>query len=188
MPRYEIRVELGHAHGGLYELEQQIWHEVYDTREDRVVLRFAGELEATLSTDGDGWTDLGGTGIVDVKVERGRYAVATRGEDDRTLRWRLSDGARWLVETDFAALEPLFRAWRAAHDAWKTGEAWSFDVSIPQKAIEADRKRARTEKKRLDALLERLMVDPDAIPAWPKRLEPAHRQICRWLQAGRPPG
>jgi hypothetical protein len=49
-PRYIVRVEEGGGHGGLYELEQTTYYYVIDTRSQQVVLTFAGELSASLST------------------------------------------------------------------------------------------------------------------------------------------
>ena len=65
-PRFEVQIEDGGAHGGLYELEQTTYYRVVDTRTGAVVLAFEGETSANYK-DGQ-WTDYVHGGVCGVTV------------------------------------------------------------------------------------------------------------------------
>jgi hypothetical protein len=81
-PRFEVRVEEGSAHGGLFEYEQTTFYHVVDLRSDDVVMTFESEVTASLSSTGAGWTDHNHTGVSHVSI----------APDERSVRVRYHDG------------------------------------------------------------------------------------------------
>ena len=79
--RFEVRVEEGAAHGGLFEYEQTTLYRVVDLRTNDVVMTFAGETTASSSTIGGQWTDHVHTGVTDVSITPDQRAVRVRYHD-----------------------------------------------------------------------------------------------------------
>jgi len=86
--RYEIIIEEGAPHGGLFELEQTTHFLVADTKTGQVVMRFEGDMEASLSTSTGQWEDYRYHGVREVTVTR----------DGTRVRVRYHDGQEELVE------------------------------------------------------------------------------------------
>jgi hypothetical protein len=80
--RFEVRVEEGHPHGDLFELEQTTFFRVVDTRSNEVVMTFRGEMEASLSRSTGMWDDLRYSGVREVAV----------APDERSVRVMYHDG------------------------------------------------------------------------------------------------
>lgn len=81
--RFEVEVEEGPAHGGLYELEQTTYYRVVDTRSHEVVLTFRGEMEASLSTSTGMWDDHRYSGVREVAVAPDERSVHVQYHDGR---------------------------------------------------------------------------------------------------------
>ena len=90
-PHFEVRVEAGAAHGGLFEFEQTTYYHVVDLRSNVVVMTFESATTATVSTSGGRWTDHVHTGVSDISI----------APDQRSVRVRYHDG--W---EDTVALPP----------------------------------------------------------------------------------
>jgi hypothetical protein len=73
--RYEVVTEEGPAHGDLYELEQTTYYHVVDRQLDRVVISFEGTMEASLSRETGLWDDYHFSGVCEVSVVPGEWAV-----------------------------------------------------------------------------------------------------------------
>jgi hypothetical protein len=82
VPRFEVRVEEGAAHGGLFEYEQTTYYHVVDLRSNEVVMTFESETTASLSTGGGHWTDHNHTGVSHVSL----------APDQRSVRVQYRDG------------------------------------------------------------------------------------------------
>lgn len=67
-PRFEVRIEEGSAHGGLFELEQTTYFHVVDLRSNETIMTFEGETSASASRSGAGWTDYTHTGVSAVTI------------------------------------------------------------------------------------------------------------------------
>ena len=66
--RFEVVVEEGPPHGDLYELEQATCYMVVDRRSRQVVMAFAGQMEASLSTTTGMWDDYHLSGVCGVSI------------------------------------------------------------------------------------------------------------------------
>ena len=66
--RFEVVVEEGPPHGGLYELEQTTCYKVVDRHSDQVVMTFEGQMEASLSTATGMWEDYRLAGVCEVSI------------------------------------------------------------------------------------------------------------------------
>jgi hypothetical protein len=67
VPPFEVRIEEGAAHGGLFEYEQTTYHRVVDGRTGEVVMTFEGVTTASLGTGGQ-WTGHNHTGVAQVSI------------------------------------------------------------------------------------------------------------------------
>lgn len=83
MARFEVRVEEGLPHGGLYELEQTTYYRVVDTASGEVVLTVQGEMEASLSPCTGMWDDYRFSGVREVIVAPDEGSVAVHYYDGR---------------------------------------------------------------------------------------------------------
>ena len=83
MGRFELLVEEGSPHGGLYELEQTTYYRVIDRRSDEVVMAFEGEMEASLSTTTGMWDDYRFSGVREVLIAPDEQSVLVRYYDGR---------------------------------------------------------------------------------------------------------
>ena len=81
MARFEVRVEEGPPHGGLYDLEQTTYYRVVDAASGEVVLTFEGEMEASLSTCTGMWDDYRFSGVREVILAPDERSVAVRYYD-----------------------------------------------------------------------------------------------------------
>lgn len=81
--RFEVQVEVGSPHGGLYELEQTTYYRVVDRETGKVVLTFLGEMEASLSPDTGLWDDYRYSGVCEVTIADGDQSVVVRYHDGR---------------------------------------------------------------------------------------------------------
>jgi len=87
--RFEVRVEEGAAHGGLYELEQTTYYRVVDRQSGEVVMIFRGEMEASLSTETGMWDDYRFTGVCEVAIADDEQSVNVRYHDGRVEAQRI---------------------------------------------------------------------------------------------------
>jgi hypothetical protein len=83
MGRFELLVQEGAPHGGLYELEQTTYYRVVDRRSDEVVMTFEGEMEASLSTTTGMWDDYCFSGVREVLIASDEQSVIVRYFDGR---------------------------------------------------------------------------------------------------------
>ncbi len=83
MGQFEVLVQEGAPHGGLYELEQTTYYHVVDRRSKKVVLTFQGEMEASLSTTTGMWDDYHFSGVCEVRIAPGEQSVVVRYHDGR---------------------------------------------------------------------------------------------------------
>lgn len=81
MTRYEIQIQEGPPHGGLYELEQTTYFHVVDVDTQAVVLTFRGEMEASLSPDTGLWDDYRFSGVRDLTLAPEQRSVLVRYYD-----------------------------------------------------------------------------------------------------------
>lgn len=81
--RFNVVIEEGHPHGGLYELEQTTYYHVIDTRTEEVVMTFRGEMEASLSTSTGQWDDYHFYGVSEVTITSDETAVKVQYYDGR---------------------------------------------------------------------------------------------------------
>ena len=79
--RFEVRVEEGAPHGGLFAYQQTTVYRVVDLRTNEVVMTFARETTASLSPSGGQWTDHVHTGVMDVAITPDQRAVRVRYHD-----------------------------------------------------------------------------------------------------------
>jgi hypothetical protein len=91
MARFEVRVEEGPPHGGLYELEQTTYYRVVDVASGEVVLAFEGEMEASLSTSTGMWDDYRFSGVREVILAPDEGSVTVRYYDGREEMVGLAD-------------------------------------------------------------------------------------------------
>ena len=68
MKRYEVRTVQGPARGDLFELEQTTYFHVVDLLEDKIILTFREDMEASLSKDNGLWTDYHYSGVCEVVI------------------------------------------------------------------------------------------------------------------------
>ncbi|TFH15899.1 hypothetical protein E4H04_07525 [Candidatus Bathyarchaeota archaeon] len=68
MKRFEVRMVEGPPRGGLYELEQTTYFHVVDLQADEILLKFQGEMEASLSRDTGLWEDHRYSGVCEVVI------------------------------------------------------------------------------------------------------------------------
>lgn len=73
-----MQVEEGHAHGGLYELEQTTYYRVVDTRSKEVAMTFQGEMSASLSTSNGTWDDYHYWGVCEVTISPDGQSVRVK--------------------------------------------------------------------------------------------------------------
>jgi hypothetical protein len=66
--RFEVVVERGSPHGGLYELEQTIYYQVVDRQLREIILTFECEMEASLSSTTGMWDDYRFSGVCEVSI------------------------------------------------------------------------------------------------------------------------
>ncbi len=66
--RFEVVVEEGVPHGGLYELEQTTYYKVVDRHSRQVVMTLEGQMEASLSTTTGVWEDYRLSGVYAVSI------------------------------------------------------------------------------------------------------------------------
>jgi len=85
-PRYVVQVEQGPPRGDLYELEQVTYFRVIDTRTGERIMTFRGDMEAGLSTDGEGWSDYSYAGVKKVLIASDQKAVCVQYHDGRAER------------------------------------------------------------------------------------------------------
>jgi hypothetical protein len=83
MGRFELLVEVGSPHGGLYELEQTTYYRVVDRRSDEVVMTFEGEMEASLSTTTGMWDETRFSGVREVLLAPDEQSVIVQYHDGR---------------------------------------------------------------------------------------------------------
>lgn len=81
--RFEVQVEEGAPHGGLYELEQTTYYRVVDRESGEVVMAFRGEMEASLSTETGMWDDYRFSGVCEVTIANDEQSVNVRYHDGR---------------------------------------------------------------------------------------------------------
>lgn len=80
MGRFQVQVQEGNAHGGLYELEQTTFYQVVDTLSGEVVMVFEGEMEASLGQVGL-WDDYHFSGVEQVMIAPDEQSVIVRYYD-----------------------------------------------------------------------------------------------------------
>lgn len=88
--RFEVLVEEGPPHGGLYELEQTTTYRVVDRRSGKVVMVFQGQMEASLSTTTGMWDDYRFSGVREVSITPDEESVIVWYHDGREERAPLS--------------------------------------------------------------------------------------------------
>ena len=76
--RFEVVVEDGSPHDGLYELEQTTYHKVVDRYSGQVVMTFEGQMEASLSTTTGMWDDYRLFGVCEVILAPDEQAVIVK--------------------------------------------------------------------------------------------------------------
>jgi hypothetical protein len=76
--RFEVRVEEGPGHGGLYELEKTTYHHIIDTRTQEIAMTFEGEMSASLSTSNAQWEDYSYGGVSAVTITPDESAVIVK--------------------------------------------------------------------------------------------------------------
>ncbi|MBN1135770.1 MAG: hypothetical protein JXM73_04250 [Anaerolineae bacterium] len=76
--RFEVLVEEGPPHGGLYELEQTIYYKVVHRRSGQVVMVFEGQMEASLSTTTGMWEDYRLSGVCEVAIAPDEQSVIVK--------------------------------------------------------------------------------------------------------------
>jgi hypothetical protein len=76
--RFEVVVEDGYPHGGLYELEQTTYYKVIDRHSGEVVMTFEGQLEASLSTTSGMWEDYRLSGVCEVSIAPDEQSVIVK--------------------------------------------------------------------------------------------------------------
>jgi hypothetical protein len=81
--RFEVQVEEGAPHGGLYELEQTTYYRVVERASGEVMMTFQGEMEASLSTATGMWDDYRFSGVCEVTIADGERSVQVRYHDGR---------------------------------------------------------------------------------------------------------
>lgn len=81
--RFEVQVEEGPAHGGLFELEQTTFYRVVDTRSNEVVMTFLGEMSASLSTSTGMWDDHHYSGVCEVAIAPDEQSVLVKYHSGR---------------------------------------------------------------------------------------------------------
>ena len=81
--RFEIVVEQGPPHGGLYELEQTTYYRVIDRLLNRVVLVFESEMEANLCTTTGMWDEYRFSGVCEVHLVPDNHSVIVTYCDGR---------------------------------------------------------------------------------------------------------
>jgi len=79
--RFEVVVEEGSPHGGLYELEQTTYYKVVDRHSGQVVLTFEGQMEASLSTTTGMWEDYHLSGVCEVRIAPDEQSVVVKYYD-----------------------------------------------------------------------------------------------------------
>ncbi len=83
MGQFEVLVQEGAPHGGLYELEQTTYYHVVDRRSKKVVMTFQGEMEASLSAETGMWDDYHFSGVCEVRIAPDEQSVVVRYHDGR---------------------------------------------------------------------------------------------------------
>ena len=68
MKRFEVRMVESPPRGDLYELEQTTYFHVVDLLADKTILKFQGEMEASLSRDTGLWEDHRYSGVCEVVI------------------------------------------------------------------------------------------------------------------------
>ena len=81
MTRYEIQIQEGPPHGGLYELEQTTYFHVVDVDTQVVVLTLRGDMEASLSPDSGPWDNYRFSGMQDITLAPDRQSVLVHYHD-----------------------------------------------------------------------------------------------------------
>ena len=81
--RFEVVVEEGPPHGGLYELEQTTYCRVVDRQSGQVVMTFECQVEASLSTTTGMWEDYRLSGVSEVSIAPDEQAVVVKYYDGR---------------------------------------------------------------------------------------------------------
>jgi hypothetical protein len=89
MERFELLVEEGPPHGGLYELEQTTYYRVVDRHTNQVVMAFRGEVEASLSATTGMWDDYRFSGVCQVLIASDEQSVIVRYHEGREETLRL---------------------------------------------------------------------------------------------------
>ena len=81
--RFEVVVEEGSGHGGLYELEQTTYYRVMDTQSQEVLLTFAGTMSASLSRTNGQWDDYNYSGVCAVTIAPDQQSVSIKYYEGR---------------------------------------------------------------------------------------------------------
>lgn len=81
--RFEVVVEEGLPHGGLYELEQTTCYKVVDRHSGRVVMTFECRMEASLSTTTGMWENYYFSGACEVSIAPDEQSVIVKYCDGR---------------------------------------------------------------------------------------------------------
>jgi len=76
--RFEVVVEEGSPHGGLYELEQTTYYKVVDRHSRQVVMALEGQMEASLSTTTGMWEDYRLSGVCEVSIAPDGQSVVVK--------------------------------------------------------------------------------------------------------------
>ncbi len=182
--RWRVKVER-HAGGGLYELEERTrFHVLAPT--GQVFQTFTGLLEASYEGS-PGWGEAVVSGVREVTIDHaaGEAVVETfEGWSARVpLRWSTR-----LSAADVRALDDRLSAFERAHETWRSGEDWSFDVSIPEAAIAADFEATCARWDELEGLLVELgvrAVDPRRLRVARKGVDAGvAKRVRRWFERG----
>ncbi len=90
-PHWKIRIKQGTPRGGLNELEQTNFHQLVDLQTGEVRRTWTENYEASLATDGSGWTDVVHTGIKSVELSEDGASVIVTLHDGPVAHLAIAD-------------------------------------------------------------------------------------------------
>jgi hypothetical protein len=101
MKRYEVRTVQGSARGDLFELEQTSYFHVVDLFEDKIILTFREDVEASLSKDNGLWTDYHYSGVCEVVISADEQTALVKYHDGNRKFFTIPAGSEISNPTKF---------------------------------------------------------------------------------------